>query len=89
MSDPTRTTLSQPGSIGDAVASRKEMLSVLLGAAFLMATSAIGPGFLTQTAVFTDNLKPPSAFAILASISSTWWCSSNLAHSRRFGHACP
>ena len=27
--------------------------SVLLGAAFLMATSAIGPGFLTQTTVFT------------------------------------
>ena len=28
----------------------------LLGAAFLMATSAIGPGFLTQTAVFTEQL---------------------------------
>ncbi len=68
MSDPTRTTPSQPGSIGDAVASRKEMLSVLLGAAFLMATSAIGPGFLTQTAVFTDKLKAAFAFAILASI---------------------
>ena len=42
--------------------------SVLLGAAFLMATSAIGPGFLTQTAVFTDKLKAAFAFAILASI---------------------
>ena len=31
--------------------------SVLLGAAFLMATSAIGPGFLTQTTVFTGNAK--------------------------------
>ena len=30
--------------------------SVLLGAAFLMATSAIGPGFLTQTTVFTGKL---------------------------------
>ena len=28
-------------------------LSVLLGAAFLMATSSIGPGFLTQPTVFT------------------------------------
>ena len=28
-------------------------LSVILGAAFLMATSAIGPGFLTQTSQFT------------------------------------
>ena len=27
----------------------KKSLSVLIGAAFLMATSAIGPGFLTQT----------------------------------------
>ena len=27
-----------------------------LGAAFLMATSAIGPGFLTQTTVFTAQL---------------------------------
>lgn len=42
--------------------------SVLIGAAFLMATSAIGPGFLTQTAVFTDKLKAAFAFAILASI---------------------
>lgn len=42
--------------------------SVLIGAAFLMATSAIGPGFLTQTAVFTDKIKAAFAFAILASI---------------------
>lgn len=43
-------------------------LSVLMGAAFLMATSAIGPGFLTQTAVFTDKLKAAFAFAIVVSI---------------------
>jgi Mn2+/Fe2+ NRAMP family transporter len=42
--------------------------SVLLGAAFLMATSAIGPGFLTQTAVFTDKLKAAFGFAILSSV---------------------
>lgn len=30
---------------------KKVSNSVLLGAAFLMATSAIGPGFLTQTTV--------------------------------------
>ena len=41
---------------------------VLLGAAFLMATSAIGPGFLTQTAVFTERLGPSFAFAILVSV---------------------
>jgi Mn2+/Fe2+ NRAMP family transporter len=41
---------------------------VLLGAAFLMATSAIGPGFLTQTAVFTAQLGASFGFAILMSI---------------------
>ena len=33
----------------------KTRWSILLGAVFLMATSAIGPGFLTQTAVFTEK----------------------------------
>src|SRR5437773_11949877 len=46
----------------------KALRTTLLGAAFLMATSAIGPGFLTQTAVFTDQLGASFAFAILASI---------------------
>jgi Mn2+/Fe2+ NRAMP family transporter len=39
-----------------------------VGAAFLMATSAIGPGFLTQTAVFTAELRSDFAFAIVASL---------------------
>jgi Mn2+/Fe2+ NRAMP family transporter len=42
--------------------------SVLLGAAFLMATSAVGPGFLTQTTVFTQALGANFGFVILASI---------------------
>jgi Mn2+/Fe2+ NRAMP family transporter len=41
---------------------------VTAGAAFLMATSAIGPGFLTQTAVFTEELRADFAFAIVASL---------------------
>jgi Mn2+/Fe2+ NRAMP family transporter len=40
----------------------------LSGAAFLMATSAIGPGFITQTTVFTAQLGASFAFAIVASI---------------------
>jgi len=68
MSDSTNHAAPQPGSLPNAEASRKEVFSVLLGAAFLMATSAIGPGFLTQTAVFTDKLKAAFAFAILASV---------------------
>ena len=43
-------------------------LRVLLGAAFLMATSAIGPGFLTQTAVFTGQLGASFGFAVLLSV---------------------
>jgi Mn2+/Fe2+ NRAMP family transporter len=49
-------------------AARPAARSALLGAAFLMATSAIGPGFLTQTAVFTSQLGASFGFAILASI---------------------
>ena len=43
-------------------------LSVLLGAAFLMATSSIGPGFLTQTTVFTQQLAASFGFVILITI---------------------
>lgn len=42
--------------------------SPMVGAAFLMATSAIGPGFLTQTAVFTNTLLGSFGFVILISI---------------------
>jgi Mn2+/Fe2+ NRAMP family transporter len=40
----------------------------MLGAAFLMATSAIGPGFLTQTATFTSSLGPSFGFVVLISL---------------------
>ncbi|WP_046179422.1 NRAMP family divalent metal transporter [Domibacillus tundrae] len=46
----------------------KSNWSILLGAAFLMATSAIGPGFLTQTTVFTEQLAASFGFVILVSI---------------------
>jgi Mn2+/Fe2+ NRAMP family transporter len=42
--------------------------SVLIGAAFLMASSAIGPGFLTQTALFTAELGASFGFVILLSV---------------------
>jgi Mn2+/Fe2+ NRAMP family transporter len=42
--------------------------TLLMGAAFLMATSAIGPGFLTQTTVFTQTLAASFGFVILVSI---------------------
>ena len=42
--------------------------TALLGAMFLMATSAIGPGFITQTTGFTIKLGVAFAFAIVVSI---------------------
>jgi Mn2+/Fe2+ NRAMP family transporter len=42
--------------------------SKFLGAMFLMATSAVGPGFITQTTEFTDQLKAAMAFAIAVSV---------------------
>ncbi len=40
----------------------------MLGAMFLMATSAIGPGFITQTTEFTVRIGASFAFAIVVSI---------------------
>ncbi len=40
----------------------------ILGAAFLMATSAIGPGFLTQTATFTSSLGASFGFVVLVAV---------------------
>jgi len=42
--------------------------SAILGAAFLMATSAIGPGFQTQVSVFTQQLLASFGFVILLTI---------------------
>ena len=47
---------------------RVALSSGLLGALFLMATSAVGPGFITQTTTFTAQLGATFAFAILVSI---------------------
>ncbi|NQD78819.1 divalent metal cation transporter [Pseudomonas sp. CrR14] len=55
----------QAQTTGEFARSRR---SSLLAAIFLMATSAIGPGFITQTATFTANMGAAFAFGILASI---------------------
>ncbi len=47
---------------------QRTVTNTLLGAAFLMATSAVGPGFLTQTTVFTQQLLANFGFVILLSI---------------------
>lgn len=47
---------------------KKKGSGALLGAAFLMATSAIGPGFLTQTSTFTGKFQASFGFVILVSV---------------------
>lgn len=59
--------------MADALITPKEQAAkgrrtALLGALFLMATSAIGPGFITQTGQFTYQMGAAFAFAILVSI---------------------
>ena len=46
----------------------KKLRSAAIGGAFLMAMSAVGPGFLTQTATFTSQLGADFGFAILICI---------------------
>lgn len=50
------------------MAKNRSARSAFWGAAFLMATSAIGPGFLTQTTLFTGQLLASFGFVILFSI---------------------
>lgn len=53
---------------GKRMSEKKKNGGALLGAAFLMATSAIGPGFLTQTSKFTSDFQASFGFVILISI---------------------
>ena len=64
-SDRTTTPGRAAGTGGAAGGATR---GALMGAMFLMATSAIGPGFITQTTVFTAELGAAFAFAILVSI---------------------
>lgn len=52
----------------DAAKRKKNQRTALLSAMFLMSMSAVGPGFITQTANFTVKLGAAFAFAILISI---------------------
>ena len=53
---------------------KKNNMTVLLGAAFLMATSAVGPGFLTQTATSRAFLQASTVQFLqwLSSAPSFW-----------------
>ena len=60
------TTAAQGNN--SSTAARSATFAASMGAMFLMATSAIGPGFITQTTVFTVQMGAAFAFAILVSI---------------------
>lgn len=68
MSDAQQTSESEPAAALKAKAFARSRRGPILGAIFLMATSAIGPGFITQTATFTAQLGAAFAFAILVSV---------------------
>ncbi|ACM29824.1 divalent metal cation transporter [Rhizobium rhizogenes] len=59
------TGTAPPTPSGMSVKSRR---SALMAAIFLMSMSAVGPGFITQTATFTVKLGAAFAFGILVSI---------------------
>jgi Mn2+/Fe2+ NRAMP family transporter len=65
MSKPDDSSTETAGTSPLDAAARR---SALLGAVFLMATSAIGPGFITQTATFTVQLGAAFACAIVLSV---------------------
>ncbi|MEW1963056.1 NRAMP family divalent metal transporter [Microbacterium sp. NPDC077644] len=67
MPEHTQSEQSQTGAKLAAVKKRAGR-SAVIGAIFLMATSAIGPGFITQTATFTATMGAAFAFAILISV---------------------
>ena len=67
MTDHTTAPVS-PEDEARLAAKKRIGRSAVIGAIFLMATSAIGPGFITQTATFTAQLGAAFAFAILVSV---------------------
>ncbi|KLV09545.1 membrane protein [Photobacterium aquae] len=74
MTTQTSTITSQTIPNSSASWQTKAILSV----AFLMATTSVGPGFLTQTAVFTNIYKMDMAFPVFASMFITFGIVMNL-----------
>jgi Mn2+/Fe2+ NRAMP family transporter len=65
-----KLSLAAQGKIGNSFSMHKNLKKssgTPMGAAFLMATSAVGPGFLIQTSFFTSRYKSDFIFAIIFS----------------------
>ncbi|MFT5235008.1 MAG: Mn2+/Fe2+ NRAMP family transporter [Shewanella sp.] len=74
MTTPATTANTSTVTSSSTLWKNKAILSV----AFLMATTSVGPGFLTQTAVFTNIYQIDMAFPVLASIFITFGIVMNL-----------
>lgn len=56
----------------DNTSKKENRLAVLIGSAFILATSSVGPAFLTQTANFTSQFGASFGFAILIAVLFSW-----------------
>ncbi|WP_299808076.1 NRAMP family divalent metal transporter [uncultured Shewanella sp.] len=72
----TQTTTANQSSTTSVLPAWKN--KAVLSVAFLMATTSVGPGFLTQTAVFTNIYKIDMAFPVFASMFITFAIVMNL-----------
>ncbi|WP_050911018.1 NRAMP family divalent metal transporter [Vibrio campbellii] len=74
----TQTTINSTAPASIQASENSWQKRAILSVAFLMATTSVGPGFLTQTAVFTNIYKIDMAFPVFASMFITFGIVMNL-----------
>ncbi|EPV1124713.1 NRAMP family divalent metal transporter [Vibrio harveyi] len=74
----TQTTVHSSIPTSAQASENRWQKKAILSVAFLMATTSVGPGFLTQTAVFTNIYKIDMAFPVFASMFITFGIVMNL-----------
>ena len=73
-----KNTINSSISTSMQAPENKWQKKAILSVAFLMATTSVGPGFLTQTAVFTNIYKIDMAFPVFISMFITFGIVMNL-----------
>ncbi|KIP69428.1 membrane protein [Vibrio harveyi] len=74
----TQTTINPAAPASIQASENSWQKKAILSVAFLMATTSVGPGFLTQTTVFTNIYKIDMAFPVFASMFITFGIVMNL-----------
>lgn len=74
----TQTTINSSIPAAEQTSENSWQKKAILSVAFLMATTSVGPGFLTQTAVFTNIYKIDMAFPVFVSMFITFGIVMNL-----------